>query len=272
MSRVERVDLSSGDIRLTGLFASPTTSPRATIVAVHGLGMTARYFDYRALAGQSFLEFASESGYNVVSVNRPGYGGSSSFSDGMSTIEMQADALASCVNSFLEHRDVGAGVIMMAHSFGCKVALSLSSRSLLRDLIGIELSSCGYRYEPGVRLDFSSHYRNWGPLRLYPPGTFLTLKDILATPPEQEIAEAARWTQIFPTLAKNIRVPIRLTFGEYEGWWRHDKDALLEIQELLDSSPMVAVEQHPDAGHNIGLGISAHEYHLKALNFFDTLS
>lgn len=267
-AEVERVHLQTSAGVLSALFVAPTGPPRATIVALHGAGMTARYFHGRLLPGQSLMALAAQLGYNVLCVDRPGYGASAiQFSDGL-LIDEQADVISDGVQHFLSSRSKGRGIVLVAHSFGGKIAMVMGARQLVPNLLGIEISGCGYRFADSGYSAISPQ-RNWGPLRLYPPRTFTTSKEIVTLAPARELNETASWAMRLPDVAARLSVPVRMTFAEHEGWWQHDERAIGEIRELLVASPRVEIEHHRHAGHNISLGWSARAYHLKALAFAD---
>lgn len=128
-AEVERVHLQTSAGVLSALFVAPTGPPRATIVALHGAGMTARYFHGRLLPGQSLMALAAQLGYNVLCVDRPGYGASAiEFSDGL-LIDEQADVISDGVQHFLSSRSKGRGIVLVAHSFGGKIAMVMGARS-----------------------------------------------------------------------------------------------------------------------------------------------
>ncbi|MER7043699.1 alpha/beta hydrolase [Streptomyces jumonjinensis] len=274
---VRRIALDAGGLTLSALLAEPPGAPgppRATIVALHGGGMNASYFDGQAHSSLSLLTLAAGLGYTVLAVDRPGYGDSAQkLPDGQKLVE-QAEALRLALRDFASGHPLGAGVFLLAHSYGGKLALTAAARGLHDELIGVDVSGCGHRYatapptlDPG--LSGSGNPRlNWGPLRLYPPNTFTLAASVVAGMPAWEATEAARWEQVFPEVAAGVRVPVRLTFAEHEAWWRHDAEAVSELTGLL-TAPRLLVEHQPAAGHNISLGWAARSYHLRALGFLE---
>src|SRR3974390_1353937 len=86
---------------LSGLVATPPHEPpRALIVAIHGLGMHAGYFDSQAAPGLSLLELAVRAGGAVWAPDRPGTGGSSGLSEDEVTLFGQADLLLRAIDLF----------------------------------------------------------------------------------------------------------------------------------------------------------------------------
>lgn len=271
--QVRRVHVDADGLMLSGLLAVPRVQrPRATVVALHGGGMSAGYFDGPAHPDLSLLRLGAALGYTVLALDRPGYGHSAAaLPEGQSLAE-QAATVHRALRNFTDRHDIGAGLFLLAHSYGGKLALTLASDRDDADLLGLDLSGCGHRYAtpphqaPSRRAAWKL---NWGPLRLYPPDTFRTSYDLVRPVPEREWARAALWPGLFPAVAAGIRVPVRFTFAEHEAWWRHDDVSVADLTSRL-ATPHVAVDRVAGAGHNISLGWAARAYHLRALAFLET--
>ncbi|CAM5636485.1 Alpha/beta hydrolase family protein [Streptomyces sp. KS_5] len=274
-SGIRPITLDAAGLTLSALLAEPAHgTPRATVVALHGGGMSAGYFDGRSHPGQSLLGLGARLGYTVVAVDRPGYGASAgALPDGQRLAE-QADALHAALDDLALRHDTGAGLFLLAHSYGGKLALTAAAGERGGGLLGLDVSGLGHRYAvtPRELPDERGHghfSRNWGKLRLYPPGTFRDSDTLVAPMPAREREEAPRWPEAFASLAARIRVPVRLTFAEYEAWWRHDDDTLAALRAEFGGAPRVVVDRLPGAGHNISLGWAARSYHLRALGFLE---
>jgi pimeloyl-ACP methyl ester carboxylesterase len=270
---VERrhLTLDADGVTLSARLARPAhVPPRAMIVALHGAGMSSAYFDGPAHPETSLLALAAELGFAVVAVDRPGYGASAGqLPYGQGVVE-QADTLAAALRGLAAHCDTGAGIFIVAHSFGSKPALRMAADGTVDGLFGVDVSGCGDEYvvpptAPGTRA--GGWKLNWGPLRLYPPGTFRSSLGVVAPAPPRELDDAAGWPDAFAALAGRVRVPVRFTFAEYEAWWRRDPTALARLRGRLGAAPRVLIDHQPDAGHNISLGWAARAYHLRALGF-----
>lgn len=270
---VRRIALDAAGTSLSALLCAPPKGPpRAAVVAVHGAGMNAGYFDSQAHPDFSLLTLGARLGYTVVAVDRPGYGRSAAELPAGQTVAEQAAALAAAVGDFAARYPTGAGVFLLAHSFGGKVALLTAADHAPPRLLGMEISGCGHRYAPDAFTGTGASRggrRSWGPLRLYPPSTFATCGSVVAPVPPREQADIARWPKVFPGAAARVRVPVRFTFAEYEPWWRYDRDALAELRSRLTGAPRVHIDRQPEAGHNISLGHAARAYHLRCLGFFE---
>ncbi|MFI6040998.1 alpha/beta hydrolase [Nocardia sp. NPDC051321] len=266
--------LLDGDgIMLSALLSRPDGAPRATIVALHGAGMSAGYFDGQAAAEVSLLTLGARVGYTVLAVDRPGYGHSSARLPEGQSLDAQVRSLRAALTGFGAEQDTGAGIFLLAHSFGGMLALRMADGGFgSARLLGLDISGCGQRHarrlfqlgDPRRR-----SLRGWGPPRLYPPATFRTSATIVAPTPTVELAEAARWPVVFPRVAARVTVPVRFTFAEHEALWRHDPDTLRDLTARFTSAPSVAVERQLGTGHNISLSWAARSYHLRALGFLE---
>ncbi|WP_237082813.1 alpha/beta fold hydrolase [Mycobacteroides abscessus] len=260
-------------LSLSGLLSEPPDqSPRATVVALHGGGMRAGYFDGQAHPDLSMLTLGAGLGFTVLALDRPGYGESAAQVPEGLTLDEQAAVVAGVLDAFAKQHAVGKGFLLLAHSFGGKLALVTAAHT--RGLLGLDASGVGHRYniESADRTLFSRRMdweRNWGPVGLYPPGTFRAAEAVVAPIPVREAAEIAVWPGKFDELAPRIDVPMRLTFAEHEAWWLHADRDLADLTGRLTGAPVVRVERQFDAGHNISLGRVARSYHLRAFAFFE---
>ncbi|MEU6143271.1 alpha/beta fold hydrolase [Streptomyces sp. NPDC047081] len=265
------ITLDAVGVTLSARLARPAhVPPRATVVALHGAGMSSAYFDGPAHPETSLLTLGAELGFAVVAVDRPGYGASAGqLPYGQGVVE-QAATLAEALHGLADHGETGAGIFLVAHSFGSKPALRMAADGTVPGLLGLDVSGCGAEYvvPPTVPVTRAGSWKlNWGPLRLYPPGTFQAGLGVVAPVPPHELDAAARWPDVFAALAGRVRVPVRFTFAEHEAWWRRDSSALARLRGRLGAAPRVLIDHQPDAGHNISLGWTARAYHLRALGF-----
>ncbi|WP_280727473.1 alpha/beta fold hydrolase [Kitasatospora sp. MAA4] len=272
---VRQITLDGDGIELSALLSEPEgIPPRAVVVALHGAGMSAGYFDGQASPGLSLLTLGARLGFTVLAVDRPGYGRSTaSLPEGQSLAD-QARTVRAAVADFTARYPTGAGLFLLAHSFGGKLALTIAAQDEQQHWLGVDVSGCGHQYAvgpgelPGAG-SFKHWRRMWGPLRLYPPNTFQSSGAVVAPTPEQEQRDTEHWPLEFPELASRIQVPVRFTFAEHESWWHHDSPTLADLSSRLTSAPRVLVDRQPSAGHNISLGFAARSYHLRALGFLE---
>jgi pimeloyl-ACP methyl ester carboxylesterase len=271
---VRPITLDGAGIPLSALLAEPVDAPpRATVVALHGGGMTAGYFDGQAHPDLSLLTLGARRGFTVLALDRPGYGSSAASLPEGQVLSEQAATVSAAIEDFARRFATGAGILLLGHSYGGKLALRLAADAQPTSLLGLDVSGCGHRFAAdratlGQADGFRQRHLNWGPLRLYPPGVFWAGSSVVAAMPRREAEDAANWPRTCGGLLPRVRVPVRLTFAEHEAWWRHSEEDVTDLVGLLAAAPRVVVERLPDAGHNISLGWTARTYHLRALAFF----
>lgn len=273
--RSRAFDVSLDGTTLSGLFATPDESPQALIVALHGHGMTARYFAGPADPAQSLLELGAELGYSVWAPDRPGYGASSGVEPSWFPMFRQRDVLRAAIDQLTERVDVGAGLVLVGHSFGFKLALALAAAPPHVPLLGVAGSGTGiaYTFTPGVGQvppvcpgDMGAA---WGPPDLYPASLFD--RDVnpaapIASPPA---SEAIEWIDDVGRFGPRIRVPLMFTFGEHDRIFRVDDEHLAALRDIFASSPKVVCEVQEDAAHNVSLAHVGRAHHLRVLAFAD---
>ncbi|MER0446323.1 alpha/beta hydrolase [Streptomyces sp. Edi4] len=271
--QVREITLDAAGITLSGLLAEPAgVRPRAVLVAIHGGGMRAGYFDSRARPGLSLLTTGAGLGYTVLAIDRPGYGSSATaLPEGLSLCE-QAATLHAALAAFARGHDTGAGFFLVAHSNGGKLALA-SAADDRTGLLGLDISGLGSRFavDPHQLPGPAGHgawRRHWGALRLYPPDAFRLGRALVSPVPAREALEGPLWPELYPGFAALVQVPVRFTFAEQEQWWHFDEEAIAALRAPL-AAPRVSVDHQPDAGHNISLGWAARTYHLRALAFLE---
>jgi pimeloyl-ACP methyl ester carboxylesterase len=271
---VSEIVLDANGTPMSALLAEPRDGPsRAVVVALHGAGLRAGYFHGQAHPGQSLLGLGASLGFTVLAVDRPGYGlSAASLTKGQRLAE-QSDTLHAALADFRSRYEVGAGMFLLGHSYGGKLALAAAAHPAGDGFLGLDVSGVGHHYavdelrvsEFTGRKSWSMH---WGPLSLYPPGTFRFAAPLISDVPVCELEGTWEWPDHFPGVAARIRVPVRLTFAEHERWWHHDEASLARMTDLL-AAPRVLVDRLGHAGHNISLGFAARTYHLRSLAFFE---
>lgn len=272
---VREIVLDADGIPMSALLAEPAAMPpRAVVVAIHGGGMSAGYFDSRARPGLSLLRLGTELGYTVLAVDRPGYGLSAAHLPEGQYVEDQASTLHAALAAFASGHGIGAGFFFVAHSNGGKLALAAAAGAPAdQPLIGLDISGLGnsLAVEPHHLPSVESHgdwRRHWGALRLYPPDAFRLGRALVTPVPTRESQQGPLWPELYSGIAALVRVPVRFTFAEQEQWWRFDDEALTALRSPLHAAE-VTVAHQANAGHNISLGWAARTYHLRALSFLE---
>ena len=188
-------------------------------------------------------------------------------------LSVQADIVFSALDQFGTKRTLGAGICLVGHSYGFKLALTLAAHERGRELLGVEGSGAARRYRPertqdvaheSEKMDRETAFRLfWGSRDLYPPDTFRYVRDVVETVPAAENREAPTWPDVFDSVAAQIHIPVRVTMAEHETWWITGPEELQAIAAAFTAAPVVETAVQPGAGHNISLGWAARSYHLE---------
>jgi pimeloyl-ACP methyl ester carboxylesterase len=251
--------------------------PRAVVVALHGGGTTAAYFDCPGHPSLSLLRTGAALSFTVIALDRPGYGSSAPYPEAMAQPEQRVQLAYGAVDRILGERPSGAGLFVMAHSNGCELALRMAADSRGEELLGIEMAGTGLHYHPAARevLKTASPTHRppglrellWHPAELYPPEVLGGLTNA-ATGAPYEAAMVTDWPRRdFPKLAGRVRVPVQFSVAEHEKVWQSDPAALAEIAAMFSAAPQLTFNEQPAAGHNLSLGYSAADYHEKVFAF-----
>jgi len=268
-------------VPMSAVVAEPPdiAGPKAVIVAIHGGGTTAVYFDCPGHPSYSLLRTGAAAGFTVVALDRPGYGSSAPYPEAMAEPAQRVNLAYGAVDRILGERPRGAGIFVVGHSGGCELTMRMAAHERGADLLGIELAGTGRHYHPAAREMLKTATRErrpsglrellWSPEHLYPP-EILTGVTVSPTAPAYEDQMVSDWArQTFPALAPAVRVPVHFSIAEHERVWQTDDSALTEISAMFSAAQRFAVYRQPNAGHNISLGHTAPDYHAEILAFLE---
>lgn len=252
-------------------------NPRAVIVAIHGGGTTALYFDCPGHPELSLLRAGAAHGYTVVALDRPGYGSSAPYPEAVARPEQRVALAYGTVDRVLGERPRGAGLFLMAHSGGCELAMRMAADGQRTDLVGMELAGTGRHYHPAAREILKAATRDhrpaglrellWHPTGLYPPEVLSGATVYPGAPPYEDQMVSTWARQDFPALAPAVRIPVQFSVAEHEKVWQSDLPAQVEIESMFAGAPRFQINEQAGAGHNISLGHTAGTYHSTVLAF-----
>src|SRR6516225_4087015 len=94
--------------RLSGTDARPAGAPRATIVALHGGGYSADYWNHPLDPAASLLTLGLALGYRVVAIDRPGYGASHGLVRDSVRADRQTEIVLDLIDMLRADGDTGA--------------------------------------------------------------------------------------------------------------------------------------------------------------------
>lgn len=276
-----QITVQAGGVELSAIHSRPAGQPRALIVALHGGTYDARYFDRPG--GSSFVDLATSLGYDVLAIDRPGYGAARGVDPQHSTFAGQRKLLASGIETVwnTEAEDT-PGVILVGHSIGGAIALCAASEPLGVPLLGVEASGIGIVWRPGVRELWESligdaaevmvppEARNelmYGPPGSYDPEVQASLASEGQPLPMPELRDVVDWGEHLTAVAPKITVPVKLTIPEFDKIWSSNQDALDGLERRFTSAPVVEVRRQRGVGHSIDSHYAARAYHFQVLSF-----
>lgn len=254
-------------------------NPRAVIVAIHGGGTTAIYFDCPGHPSFSLLRTGAAAGFTVVALDRPGYGSSAPYPEAVTRPEQRTDLAYGALERILGQSPRGAGLFLMGHSGGCELTMRMAAHERGGDLLGVELAGTGRHYHPAARdiLKTATRERRpsglrellWHPERLYPPEVLNGATVYPGAPPYEDLMVSNWARQDFPALAPAVRIPVHFSIAEYEKVWQTDISAVTELAAMFSGVPRFVVHRQSEAGHNISLGYAAPAYHATVFSFVE---
>ena len=271
-----RVVLVDG-VPMSALVAS-VPEPKAVIVAIHGGATSAAYFDCPGHPRLSLLRSAAAKGCTAIALDRPGYGASAFYHEDMAETPKRVGYALSAVDKILGESACGAGLFLLAHSAGCELGLRMAIDERAGGVLGVELAGTGLRYSPEAKAVISQATATarpaglrdllWEPTDLYPPEVLTGALSAPGAPYEADVT--ANWPRgDFSDVAARVTVPVEFSVADHERVWESTPEAINAITALFTSSPRVVVNEMPDSGHNLSIGLNADEYHERVLSFVE---
>jgi len=283
MTEVTQHTWDISGITISGLVAAPPTHPRATVLALHGGGYSAGYWDDPLESGASLLRLGAQLGYRVVAVDRPGYGASYGLVADAVRANRQAALIGELGTRLAAEGALGAGLFLIGHSQGSVIAVHLAADDALPDLLGLEIAGLPYRFrselvdlEVLTATDFLP-YNPWerrrnlfyGPADTFDQRAEAADEAVIRPIPAAEIIDAVDAPRTLPLLAPKITVPVQYTVAEFEVSSEGGLGVLEDVRPLFSASPRFVPQAQMGSGHNISLHRVARAYHLRAFAFFD---
>ncbi|MEU3617017.1 alpha/beta hydrolase family protein [Streptomyces sp. NPDC006872] len=272
-----RITLDLGDIRITGI-EEPGRPGMPLLVCLPGGGYNASYFD---VAGYSLVDAARREGFPVVSLDRPGYGGSTALK-GEVSFRRNAEVLQEAVAE-LWHRNLSnaPGIVLVGHSIGGAIALHLAAGDRTWPLLGVSVSGIHHESQrsnealksesPTSSLEFSREHLlrfMYGPEGTYDPGVLDIAKHAESAVPIAELVEVAgQWCTDFADVAARIEVPVHYGLAEHEGFWHSSDESVAAFRDSFTAAPSVTARRILGGGHNIDHHHVGATFHKEQLDF-----
>jgi pimeloyl-ACP methyl ester carboxylesterase len=273
------VKLDVDGVTITAQCAGASTDGRPLIAALHGGTYTGRYFDVAGSAQGSFMDLAAAAGYQVVSFDRPGYGGSSALAPADNTFARHAELLAPAIA-----RVAGdTPVFLVGHSIGGMIALMIAGAAHDFRLVGASVTGMGAVIRRGGAADALASlppdetidlpYDQRDMVMFGPAGSFTAdgveqAHGSYAPTPVRELIAAPQWAEeILPGLAPRITVPVHNALAEFDALWDSTPANVATFATMLTGAPFVDAAIARGTGHSIDHHLLGHALHLRQLAF-----
>jgi pimeloyl-ACP methyl ester carboxylesterase len=274
---VRDVLLDVGPTALSGRVAEPDGEPRGLVVALHGGGARAAYFDSPVDEAASLIRLAAALGWRAVTLDRPGYGASADFA-----ALRAADQVELVARATAELRPPSASVLLVGHSLGGIVAVHAAATDAIEGLTALALGGVPLRYTDeqtrrlaAVNTDGTHIARapgplpdptDWfGPAGSWDPRLIEHRRELVTKMPSAEFVDARDCPALLPPLLEQIRVPVQVTAAEHELTSAPGAEVLAVTCEALTHVPHRETLVLPGSGHNLSLGFAARSYHVRVL-------
>lgn len=246
------------------------------ILAVHGGTYTGKYFD---VPGHSLMERAAARGFDVIAIDRPGYGGSTALPDAPDLIQKNAEYLLPRVPALLSDfgRD-GAPVFVIGHSIGGAITVSMAALQPDWNLSGIAVSGVGLKTPPESAAAYAQFPKTYfvelptpmkdqvmfGPAETQGDGMPDASHVANTHCPLNELLDiTGGWQGRVAHVASKVRVPVHTRQGEHEALWLTSPALVDDFAALFTGSGQVDAGLVKDAGHCI-------DYHRVGAAFQDS--
>jgi pimeloyl-ACP methyl ester carboxylesterase len=285
VSRQGSCQFDTGVGVLSGLDAWPDEPPRGVILALHGSGYTAGYWDGPHDSSTSLLKLGRAVGFRVVAVDRPGYGASRGLPGSRRTLDAQAEVLGALAVSVTAESG-SVPLFLVGHSMGSLLAVRLAAVEAIEHVVGLEVSGLPARWRPEMRaaveellagrptalstgIDRLATY--FGPVGSFDPRVLEVESTFSQRIPRLEMAQSLESPSLLPRLAPRVVAAVHYTMAEFEGSIPGGPDGLAYGLSLFSGAARTVANVEPNAGHNVSLHRGGRAYHLRVLAFFEEL-
>lgn len=252
-----------------------------TLLALHGGGMRARYWDAPHDPNLSLMRTAADAGWRVFAVDRPGYGASRSHLPRGSNARDQAALIKTAF-----HPLVGDDpIVLVGHSLGTIVAAHCITDGWDEQLRGAALGGAPLAYPPEQLARFDTvdtsgpaiRYRGgntaitletwFGPDGTWDPAVKEHFPEVMAPNPSEEFDDAQDAPAILGRSLGQARIPVQICVGEHEGSTAPAPTISARARKVLHDVPAAEVRTVPGGAHNLSLNHTAPLYHRMVLDF-----
>lgn len=232
------------------------------------------------------MDLGAQLGFNVLALDRPGYGLSANIDPARPGLQSQVEILFDAVDTWSVENEFAGPWFVVGHSVGGIVALLMAAQERSEKLSGVDVLGVPFRYsasDAGEAINslptatttippIPGDTRKWmlfGPDDTYDPQAFEYDATLARPMPVNEYRESLAIPSAWPAILQTIKLPVQFTLAEFETMQVTGWDVLNEVREHLRSSRGARVELQYHSGHNASMHHIARGYHLRAIAFFE---
>lgn len=274
------LDVDGLEISVHHHVAARSVAETPLLVALHGGTYTSAYFEIAGGPLGSFVDIAGRNGFDVLTVDRPGYGRSSLLAEEDNTFPRQAELLDAAMTMWGDGVSARP-VVLVGHSIGGMIALEIAARQPSWPLVGVSATGMGARNPVGGAADRLGGLPMTGLVDLPvedrdrmmfgPEGSFSeqgrkAAQSSYAPVPFVELALAPRWAkERLASVAPRVTVPVHNVLAEFDALWDTSDQARADFVGMFDVPVSASVAQ--GVGHSLDHHTSGATVHLQQLAF-----
>lgn len=232
------------------------------------------------------MDLGAQLGFNVLALDRPGYGRAANIDPARLGLQSQVEILFDAIDTWSGENEFGGPWFVIGHSVGGILALLMAAHERSKKLSGVDVLGVPVRYpvsDAGEAINslpmgdtvvppISGDARKWllfGPADTYAPQAFEYDATLARPMPVLEYRESLAIPDAWPEVLQTIKLPVQFALAEFEHMQVTGWDVLNEVRDHLRNCKWARVELQYHTGHNASIHHIARSYHLRAIAFFE---